>query len=570
MYCRNCGQKAKENAKFCSKCGTVIQNPQTIGTDEKPTVTAAPAIQVKAQEVEVMLNKKPKASKPTAYMMIAAAVVLVVAIGSVSYVLGVSPEYRGAVSLMKSGLYSEAAAVFATLDPQYKDVDEKLAECNSMISYQIAADLMNSGTYTGAAEIFISLEDFKDSAQLAQTCTNKATYQEALACMDSGDYETAQIKLTALGNFEDSKTLLAECEKGIQYNQATVLMQKGEIEQAKTIYLSLGDFKDSALMAENCNRSVAYDRAKALYDKGDYEAAKTAFAALGEYSDAKAMSTKCQNQIDYKKAVDLMKSGDKAGAEKIFTALGGFKDSKELALDCRYSADYEKAKTYMQQGNYAEASKLLETMASANYRDSKTLLSDCKKGPTTSSKNNNTNDAAYKYTYDQAVAAFNSQYYYTAYKLFGEILTYKDSMHYYDLCVQTPSSAVLYKNDNYTQNECQISIDATLTKKYYVKIYNGSTLVYEIFYNQGTSASYPLKKGTYTIKFAYAGNEEKWFGTKEKFGDKGEYYVALVKGSQTIEIQSDFALAIGGVYKRLSIVWGKPEIDKQSISASNF
>ena len=25
MYCRNCGEKLKNNAKFCSKCGTIIE-----------------------------------------------------------------------------------------------------------------------------------------------------------------------------------------------------------------------------------------------------------------------------------------------------------------------------------------------------------------------------------------------------------------------------------------------------------------------------------------------------------------------------------------------------------------
>jgi tetratricopeptide (TPR) repeat protein len=146
-------------------------------------------------------------------MLIGASVVFVITVGSISFVLfGASPEYRGAFHDEIRALF-EAALGFCNLDPNYKNVDDKLAECNAMVSYLQANDLMNSGFYTEAADIFVSLGNFKDSIQLAQTCTNEGTYQEALACINSGDYETAKIKLTALGNFEDSKILLAECER---------------------------------------------------------------------------------------------------------------------------------------------------------------------------------------------------------------------------------------------------------------------------------------------------------------------------------------------------------------------
>jgi len=566
MNCPKCGQKLGERAKFCPKCGTAIPKEEEI--TKKPPEQFAATQPVELHWAETTVQVKPKEPKTKIYI-IAAAAALVITLGCVSYVLfGASPEYRGAVSLMKSGLYSEAAAVFATIDPEYKDVDNKLAECNAMISYQQGVDFMNSGSFTEAAEIFFALGDFEDSTQLAQTCTNEATYQEAVACMNSGDYETAKIQLTALGNFEDSKTLLAECEKGIQYNQAAALLKDGQSEQAKAIFLSLGDFKDSAQMAENCNQSTAYANAKKLYESGDYEGAKAAFATLGDYSDAQTMSVKCQNYIDYNKAVGLMKSGDSAGAEKIFTSLGGFKDSKTLVLDCKYSADYEKAKSYMKQGNYTEAAKLFQTLASADYKDSKALLADCQKSPVTSSQKTGINDAVYNSTYDQAVAAYKAGNFYTAYKLFSTIKTYKNSVDYMNNCIQTtPNSGIMYQNSDYTQNECQIFMKATSMKKYYVKIYSGSTLVYEFFFNSGSSASYPIKRGTYTIKFSYGAD---WFGTKDKFGDEGGYYVALVKGSTSIDIQNSFVLSIGGYVRFLKSTLGAPEIDKKSISRSSF
>lgn len=91
-------------------------------------------------------------------------------------------------------------------------------------------------------------------------------------------------------------------------------------------------------------------------------------------------------------------------------------------------------------------------------------------------------------------------------------------------------------------------------------------MVYEIF-SSGGSASYPIKRGTYTIKFSYG---SLWFGTKDKFGDQGEYYVALNNNSDKIDIQSNFSMNIGGYYKFLTTVYGSPEVSKKSISRSSF
>ena len=40
MYCRNCGAELSEGAKFCSRCGTRVQQPSG-GTVTKEDVTAA-------------------------------------------------------------------------------------------------------------------------------------------------------------------------------------------------------------------------------------------------------------------------------------------------------------------------------------------------------------------------------------------------------------------------------------------------------------------------------------------------------------------------------------------------
>jgi outer membrane protein assembly factor BamD (BamD/ComL family) len=250
--------------------------------------------------------------------------------------------------------------------------------------------------------------------------------------------------------------------KGIRYNQAAALLKDGQNDQAKAIF-SHWRLQRQRPDGRKLQQSTLMTMRKRYMTMAIMNRERCFYFAWSVFG-CKGYVLKCQNYIDYNKAVNLMKSGDKAGAEKLFISLGSFKDSEELALDCKYSADYEKAKTLMGQGNFTEAVKLLEPAASADYKDSKILLADCKKGPTASIQNNNADASANENTYKQAVAAYNSENYYTAYNLFGKILNYKDAMHYYDLCAQTPSSTILYQNENYTQNECQISIEARLQR----------------------------------------------------------------------------------------------------------
>jgi len=307
------------------------------------------------------------------------------------------------------------------------------------------------------------------------------------------------------------------------------LMDDGDYEKAMTIFLSLGDYEDSASKAKKCKNIIDYNTAKKLFDTGNYEAAKTAFDALGSYTDAKEMAIKCQNNIDYNKAVALKASGDLEGAAKIFITLGNFKDSFNLAKECQCSVDYNKAVGLMGQGNYTGAADLLKYAASVNYKDSKQLLLECTS----------------RDIYFEAVAAFNSKKFFTAYKLFGKIADYKDAADYADRCIQNkPSTGELYHNNSYYQAQNEVTIISNVSKSIYIKIYSGTTLVSTIFFNGKGSVTISLPNGSYKIKEAYG---DTWFGTEEMFGDKGSYAILTFNGgSETLTLSNNILkLTIG-------------------------
>lgn len=128
-----------------------------------------------------------------------------------------------------------------------------LTGCNESKRYEEAAGLMEEGSYTEAAEIFEELDDYEDSAALAQQCRVNADYNEAQELMSSGDYKNAKSAFEALGDFKDSPDKVEYCGKMIVYVEGTKLMKSGKYTGAYEKLLSLGDFEDAPELAEKCS-----------------------------------------------------------------------------------------------------------------------------------------------------------------------------------------------------------------------------------------------------------------------------------------------------------------------------
>lgn len=93
--------------------------------------------------------------------------------------------YNRGICLMKAENYSEALDAFKSLKSSgYKDVLEKIEECNNGIQvqkteqkYSSATALLNNATTVAdlekAKEVFVSLESYKDSSELIKKCDEK-------------------------------------------------------------------------------------------------------------------------------------------------------------------------------------------------------------------------------------------------------------------------------------------------------------------------------------------------------------------------------------------------------------
>lgn len=164
-----------------------------------------------------------------------AAIVIAVTAASVRALVP-ALKYNKAVSLMKSGRYTEAVAVFDTLGG-YKDSREKTKESKVAIiesRYQDAIGLMQTGQYEDAIAIFEDMVDYKDSyAKIAES-------------------ETAIIEAERLAEIARQEELqraeLARKEE--QYQAAAALHEEHRYEEAAAAFQALGDYKDSAAQAE--------------------------------------------------------------------------------------------------------------------------------------------------------------------------------------------------------------------------------------------------------------------------------------------------------------------------------
>ena len=135
-------------------------------------------------------------------------------------------------------------------------------------------------------------------------------------------------------------------------------------------------------------------------------------------------------------------------------------------------------------------------------------------------------DTSKQTSYNNAIRAMNNKQYYTAYKLFSALGSYKDAASLATKCKQTtPDTGELYRNSNYSRKTCRQNLTNSLKGGYniYVRIYDstGSTIVSSVFIRSGKGAVIYLPEDTYLLKAAYG--KGTWFGEVEMFGDDAIY-----------------------------------------------
>ncbi len=174
-----CGSINWKDEVKCHRCKKIHADLRAIDIDSLQTKKAE---RIAKEKIEAeAARKKAEAFKKNIIRIGAVAVCITIVVTIIMSVTDMN-EYNSAVTLMESGQYEEAIAVFEALR-DYKDSATQISECR----YRSALSLMESGQYEEAIAAFADLGDYKDSAKRINSAYVKYKYAK-LKNAKVGDY----------------------------------------------------------------------------------------------------------------------------------------------------------------------------------------------------------------------------------------------------------------------------------------------------------------------------------------------------------------------------------------------
>ena len=272
-------------------------------------------------------------------------------------------------------------------------------------------------TYKEAAHLFESIDEYQDSAVLAQSCYEKAEIARKDTILSEGkskmsgeiisNYEYAIKLFESISGWKDADEKIYACQKRIEEIKAKEEAERLEKERKAGI-----ERKESERIAKR-NKKIAivttpivcaiiafiivlntviipngkYNDAIALMDAGKYTEAISAFEALDGYKDSATKITECNTAIldgKYNDAITLMDAGNIVEAYEALVALDGYKDSADKANSIYDKYNVEKLKVakvgdyvffgaYEQDNNTSNGKEDVEWLV-LEIKDGKTLV----------------------------------------------------------------------------------------------------------------------------------------------------------------------------------------------------
>ena len=234
--------------------------------------------------------------------------------------------------------------------------------------------------YKEAAHLFESIDEYQDSAVLAQSCYEKAEVARKDAILSEGkakmtgeiisDYESAIKLFESISGWKDADEKIYACQKKIEEIKAKAEAERLEKERKAEIAR-----KEAERIAKR-NKKIAiittpivcaiiafiiilntviipngkYNDAITLMYAGKYTEAISAFEALDGYKDSATKITECNTAIlaildgKYNDAITLMDAGNIVEAYEALVALEGYKDSTDKANSIYVKYKVEKLK----------------------------------------------------------------------------------------------------------------------------------------------------------------------------------------------------------------------------------
>ncbi len=210
--------------------------------------------------------------------------------------------------------------------------------------YNEGVTLLETGKYDEAEALFAELKEFDDSPDMVLYCRNMRDYQAAKRLMNSEQYEEAAEAFAALGAFQDAEEQGLACQDAFRYGEAEKLLEQGNYSAAGALFQSLNGYRDAAVKAEFCMGTAAYNEATAMMEAGDYAAAAERFESIPYFSDAGEKGIYCRNMDTYAEAASLFDAGEYYEAYGLFMGLEGFSDTADRMAEC--VQDFPSGETY--------------------------------------------------------------------------------------------------------------------------------------------------------------------------------------------------------------------------------
>ncbi|MBR1828084.1 MAG: hypothetical protein IJ781_01045 [Atopobiaceae bacterium] len=320
------------------------------------------------------------------------------------------------------------------------------------------------------------------------------------------------------------------------YNKAVELYEQGDYAGAADAFGSLGNYKDAATQYDLASKwaDAESKKAAASTDPAKWTEAAKAYELIGDDEAAKQAQF-CKDASTYYTASRRIadKPEDRKALEEaigLFQSANGVFDSDEMVLDCQDSLAILDVKDLMGQKKWADALAKLDSLSDSTFNNASTLRLECEAWT----------------EYEAAEALFNSGKYYDAYVKFNSIVNpgydgFPNLEERAKACIQSFPSGVVYRNDSYSSDDCQLSIDNSGYDNCYYKLYQGDTLVMSICIPENGKETFMLPSGTYHMNKGYG---ETWFGTEDMFGDEGRYWKCSFGGSETFTLDYGWAYEI--------------------------
>ena len=304
------------------------------------------------------------------------------------------------------------------------------------------------------------------------------------------------------------------------------------------------------------NQSSTYDKAAEAYAAGDYSQAAEEFQKLGNYKDSAAMYDKSSRWVEAQQAESAAEKGNTVKswrtAAEAYEAIGDDAAKQKIAW-CYEHVDYWTAMDMIEEkptdrDTVTKALALFEKCNDIDYISDR--IAYCE-------------DVL---DYYEAGDLYAQGHYYDAYEIYDQIginaaAKLGDVEAKRDSCIQSsPGNGVVYRNDSYSSDACELTIVNSGNPNAYYKLYIGSDLVMTVFINADESATFTLPAGVYNMNKAYG---DMWFGPDDMFGDDGNYFVCSFGGNTSVELEANNAYEISTGGEGTGI--GTRSVDRNSI-----